>query len=316
MSEQGLPNPGGGLEPVATPALPAPGDVWPQLSRTGLYFMFGVGYLVYCAAALVQRATPLPGWPLDILAGVLMALGIVYAFRLIIRQAQLVIWTPSRFAEGAPERLRAIGCSARLERELAEAVDASFEPIVWRCAGAVYFGELDADGKTIKIKPQKRAKIQTAVTVGSGAPSLGLAGVAVLLISLGAVLVPSRLVSGSWLHAMSTEAMWAVMALTFVLWVFVRPVYVRVAPGVLDVLTYSALGLGNPHANRYDLRKGSVTLDESAGWMCIVDASRSGRSVLFLRPRWLLGPRAAAWVFAAARVSAPTPPLPMDGLTG
>jgi len=93
------------------------------------------------------------------------------------------------------------------------------------------------------------------------------------------------------------------------------PIYLRVSPGVLDILRFGPRVRGRARIERYDLRTASVVIHLRRGRARVTDASRpEAPSVLIALP-WRGGDAVAAALLNAARTPLATPQPPMEALT-
>jgi hypothetical protein len=206
-------------------------------------------------------------------------------------------------------RLRVIGdASARI---LADVDNVAFEPVVMRSVCAVSYGVRKDDG-SLKTR-RRRGALQVRTTLGGG-PAAWVMGVC-CGVSILAVL-------GLHLLAFRKEFTFnyfeviAGLGLGVCVSAFVRPEYVRLAPGVLDVMRFGVLGLGGATVDRYDLRRARLAVEADRGFVRVDDPDKPGRRVLYVNLGRLLGAgdaRGRAFMLAA-RSTHPTPPLPMDSL--
>jgi hypothetical protein len=119
---------------------------------------------------------------------------------------------------------------------------------------------------------------------------------------------------------------------------FLWPVYLRLAPGRLDLFRYGALGRGDPRVTSYDLRRVGVCVNFAQCTIAIEPPREPGvpAPALVLAKKWphfqqhppgsvpdylcvALCPGRTEFcqrLIQAARTDEPTPPLPDDRLLG
>lgn len=210
-------------------------------------------------------------------------------------------------------RLRLIGRESHA-KAIVDALtpNANFEPVIIR----LWYGHARESDKVTKhgqpeffhqggVSPKVWA-ISTFVTVGA-------------------------MVLASWsmgwkLIKLDMWTVWAGMGLVTVIATWIKPSYLRIAPGRLDVMEFGAMGLGKVKCDTYDLRSAKIAINIAIGVARIEDCSEAKQPVLHLRPamivgdstKWLRHAADQAWVaiLNAARTDVPTPPLPDDELLG
>ncbi|MEM9372567.1 MAG: hypothetical protein AAGA55_02905 [Planctomycetota bacterium] len=140
----------------------------------------------------------------------------------------------------------------------------------------------------------------------------------------------------------NTFTIWGVMGLviggTWFLAEHAFPVYIRLAPGQLDVFRYAFLGRGAPCVTTYDLRVTPLCVDFGSATVALEPRREPGTPApeLVLGKRWphhkehpqgavpvyvsaAMSPQRDAFcqcLIQAARTTEPTPPLPHDRLLG
>lgn len=300
-------------EPVAMPDSPLEGDVWPQVGGADFMVSIGAVYLVFGAGGMLGAFVPATRWPLTGVGIVVGAALLVYGVRFALPRFRLRSRRRLPPGDFQDVRLRAIAPSKKLRSAIDTREDVAFEPVLWRSVGGTRFGLRDPQTGLAQGRKQ-----QPRIAESPDPPyrRLDLSDVGVVLFSVAAVVVFTRVGTGAWRNCLRQEAMWGMMALAVVLSAFVRPVYVRIAPGVMDLFSYPPLGLGRPRCERFDLRRARVVVDEATSWLVVIDSDRAAFPVVFLHLRRMIGPPLAAWALTGARTSVPTPPLPLDELSG
>lgn len=148
------------------------------------------------------------------------------------------------------------------------------------------------------------------------------------------------LIRGSLLPLLDSFRLWGYMALILIagfgLAEFLFPVYLRLAPGRLDIFRYGVLGLGRPTVTTFDLRRVGLCVNFGASMAAIEPPREPGTPLppLVLSRKWphfqehalgqtpeylcvALCPGRTEFcqrLIQAARTDEPTPPLPEDRL--
>jgi hypothetical protein len=158
-------------------------------------------------------------------------------------------------------------------------------------------------------------------------------GVVVAIIALGVF-------RGSLLLMLNSVRLWGYMAIVLIvafgLAEFLFPVYLRLAPGRLDIFRYGLLGLGRPAVTTFDLRRAGLCVNFGSSMAAVEPAREPGTPLpaLVLSKKWphfqehpsghipeylcvALCPGRTEFcqrLIQAARTDEPTPPLPDDRL--
>lgn len=210
-------------------------------------------------------------------------------------------------------RLRIVGTEKDAAAVLAEVESQSSEPLVLRSVWGVQIVKQAVPGLPPVVKIGKKTKKLN--TIQPRAPWSRLAIAASIFVGLCLVVGLRWSLFRTW-RGFNMFDGWSAFAFGALLSAFITPVYVRIAPGVVDLFKYRPFGFGRPEMDRYDLRTATIALDLDYGWIRIEDASRRERPVLFLKPALLLGEKhIARAVFAAALTTVATPPMPEDRLS-
>ncbi|HYE61976.1 MAG TPA: hypothetical protein VD997_08255 [Phycisphaerales bacterium] len=285
---------------------------WPPGGFADFVLMFGiVGFPIIFGRFLAGQSTSLFWAGVVIGAGGVIA-GLVLGWRKLRRRMKE---TPYRGALVSTDdaRISLQSPDDAVERAALTMVDDPFEPVVVRTLVDPHFGELEADGKQESLPKHKGIPKVTQHSDRGRA----WADLLCMLVAMAAVMVMQRVATGSWWKSVRTDAIWTAIAMAGVMAAFAKPTYVRISPGVLDVVLYPALGAGRPVIERYDLRTSRVVIDAKKGWIAVFDQARASRKAVYLRTRWAITRESVgAWVVRAARSKQPTPPLPMDDLIG
>jgi hypothetical protein len=295
----------------------SPSDSWPHNPPI---FGFAIGGAVVLGVAVVTRIMRSLGLPKEVALTMLSAAGLVGAIAMVWFFVHLIRRRRRRNARGLragdpSARIRVFGPDSKVGPIADDVENVAFEPIVMRSVHGVEFGRESADG-TLITKPSKRSGLRAKT---SESPDHKVHPSTFWSIALGILIVVGvhfLTVQFSRKDPPNYFEVMAGVALGLCISSFVRPVYVRVAPGVLDVFMFGVLGSGTPRVERYDLRTARVTVDGDRRLVRIEDPTRAGARTVFLHVGRLLGgikPRERA-VLMAARSTHPTPPMPMDAL--
>lgn len=109
---------------------------------------------------------------------------------------------------------------------------------------------------------------------------------------------------------------WAAMSFAALPLAWMWPVYLRIAPGRLDVFKYGFLGRGAPRVKKFDVRVDRVMLDVRSNTIRVVGADEKQSSIINLGMLCPQKVEIARAVIEAAISEHPTPPLPDDALVG
>jgi hypothetical protein len=189
-------------------------------------------------------------------------------------------------------RLRVAGPAARLERlrVLMESEPEEFEPRIFRVGRARRAGFADVAVFTILFAVLFAAFFGAKELLHVAAPYLGHT---IVFLSL---------------------------TLTFLIWSFLWPTYLRFVPGRLDILTYGILGGGRgggrPTVRSFDLRTTPILVILPGNAALFTDPGNAPE-ILDVGPTFDRDPFSfERAILAAARSTTPTPPLPDDELIG
>lgn len=185
-------------------------------------------------------------------------------------------------------RLRVAGPPGRLQRlrEAMERETDEFEPRLFRVA-----------------RPRRPGVADWAVMA------------ALFCVLLGALVLLQRAL-GLDARFLGQAMVFASLILTVMIWAFMWPMYLRFAPGRLDILSYRILGRGRPEVRSIDLRSARI-LVTIPGTAALFVPDEPVRLILDVGPVADSEPLSfERAVLAAARSSAPSPPLPDDELVG
>ncbi len=273
--------------------------------------------LIFAVAAVIGmlKIRVAIAWLLPV-AVVGLVVGLWYLWR---KQAQPFRWSKNGSFSDPSARLRIIGEGARTEPVLAAVVRDSFDPVIVRSLSGVTLASFLPTPEQLAgaatSKPSERFNGWGLETRSS----LALRAEAGLFTAvIAAVIVGIHLrMFGTW-SGISAPHIIGAWGLASVVRALLRPEYIRIAPGVIDVFRYPILGLGTPRFERFNLRAASVAVDLPTGATRIHDPSRGDHPVAYLSLRSMIGRPTviAAALFSAAQSNTDTPPLPTDELLG
>jgi hypothetical protein len=291
-----------------------PSEAWP---RPDPFMVFAVAGLVILAIWVVLASTSMlgirlpPGPMFVVLIGVFALVGLYSIIRAVRRRRSRA--QAERRESDPTSRLRVIGVPAEVEPLTRDLANVTFEPVVMRSVYATSQPSKKKDGTVRTRRRRGRTYLRTCAGPMVSRVTLGIC------MGLGAALaVAAHFVLFDRRFTFNYFEVMAGMGLGVCAAAFVRPVYLRLAPGVLDVFHYGPLGSGTPRVDRYDLRTARVAVHLDHGYVRVEDANDASRPVLFVRLNRLMGagtPRARHFL-QAAYTTHPTPPLPMDALDG
>ncbi len=251
--------------------------------------------------------------------GMLVALGLVVVAIVVAivfltrRNAKQPATTDYPQLTNASFRLRLIGKEAHA-KAIVEALtpDANFEPVIVR----LWYGHARESDK-----PNKNGHPQF----------FHQGGVSPRVWAISGAITVASLVLASWTFGwrfikLDVWTMWAAMGLVTLIATWIKPSYLRIAPGRLDVMEFGPMGFGKVKCDTYDLRTAKIAINLPVGVARIEDCSDAKQPVLHIRPAmivnasstWLAHKADHAWIalLNAARTDVPTPPLPDDELLG
>lgn len=285
-----------------------------------------VGWIVVTKVSSVLAPSVLAGINARRL-GLLIALGgvvvaIVVAIVFFTRRGNKTVSSSLPEITNPAFRLRLIGKEEHA-KAIADALtpDANFEPVIVR----LWYGHARESEK-----PNKHGFPQF-FHQGGVSPQIWTFSA---LLAVGAMVIASW-VSNWRLIKFDVWTMWAGMGLITLIATWIKPSYLRIAPGRLDVMEFGSFGLGTVKCDTYDLRKARIAINLPVGVARIEDVVERGGEqharvekmpTLHIRPAMLsndstkyLSHRAdPVWIalLNAARTDVPTPPLPDDELLG
>jgi hypothetical protein len=253
--------------------------------------------------ALVPRAA-MPRWVFFAFAGLL--LGGAFALAGVVLHRTEAKHKAGRTVPDEGARLRVAGGEAARARALGE--PGAFEPVVLRS----YYG-LEVELKTPAPKGASQPEAETKTIGGEWHWST----IVCFALALGGMLLLYYFREGTVVRFQRDwERVLGAAAVGLTLAALVRPVYVRIAPGVLDVFVYGPLGMGKPRVERYDLRRARVLVDAEADTVRVEVGERATARTIYLHGRLLRGGGPTGpWVLAGAASAAETPALPTDSLS-
>lgn len=294
---------------------PDPQDIWPRDPIAGGFRYLALVWVALILIGAIMRYTratmPVVA---TVGAGVLVFLLAALAF-VIVRAVR----RRRRRASGlrpsnGHARVRLIGASSSTDRIAAATVPGAFEPVILRSLRAVSYAKMK-DGRPVSSARRRRRRHAATHTPRRGVAWLSFA--LSVLASAGTILALQYVAFGSFFPFTAFHVF--AMLIGIVLFdAFLMPVYIRIAPGVLDVLRFPILGAGRAVSERYDLRTARVCVDLDMRYARIDDLTRPSHPVLFLHLPSLLGGHGttAADILRGALTTSPTPPLPDDALLG
>lgn len=289
--------------------------VWPHPGPVGILMYVGAVSTPIMLTMTLGGVNAVLLW-----VGVALSAAVVGgAIVLVLRRLWLRMTKTPRSGPAPPSsaRLKVMAPLDTFVEAVETAPDTAFEPVVFRLQLPAAFGETAPTGEFVEKPGDRGKKRRHAAAQLIRDRSMIVADVLVGVLAVGAVAVLHRLSHGSWHRGGSPTTVWSAVAIMAVLSALVKPSYLRIAPGVLDVFIYGPLGFGPPRVERFDLRRAKVLVDEKAGWIGITDEARTERRVLFLRRRSAFTLESlAVWTLRAARSKHPAPPLPLDALSG
>lgn len=190
--------------------------------------------------------------------------------------------------------------------------DANFEPVIIR----LWFGHARESVEVNKLGHPKffdQGGVSARIWWIAGAITVG-------------GLVLASWTTGWSLIKFDMWTMWAGMGLVTLIATWIKPSYLRIAPGQLDVMEFGPMGVGRVRCSTYDLRRVKIAINLPVGVARIEDCSEARMPTLHIRPAMIVNPSSKwlahgadhVWValLDGARTSVPTPPLPEDELVG
>jgi hypothetical protein len=291
--------------------------LWPTAwGLVGPFAAFAtIGLFVQPVLALLAK-TGFPGWLMWAVAGVLVAGVVIVGARLLRSRGRIPRSGRGsggqKVSSGAVRlgRITLVGSSQDLSRSITLAkVDEAFEPIVlrsWSNHQSFRMGQAE---------PGRHQKIESHS--GDSDPRARKATFAIVVVALIGKVVFFHyrgLTLGGRTAPQFYEYMGAVAAAKLVVG-WLRPKYIRLAPGRVDVMQWSFLGLGKPVCRCFDLKSAELVIMPKARIARIHDAKQEDP---YLTIRWfpdeIDGRHLAASLVQAARSRYPTPPLSTESL--
>lgn len=289
--------------------------IWPAHNVLFVFALIAAIFaLVAIVAWIIMRIPGLPRIPSLIVVAIISAGIGLWQLTKVIAKARKAAKTPP-IPSDTSYRLRIIGPPALTESAIAPFNDDPFEPIILRSYFAVSFVDEKHQLPALKKydKPPKVRYLKTKVDHGQHAAYIHTfcALVALAIVALFHYSLFKNL------KLISAPHIWAIMGLHALIFSLIRPTYIRIAPGALDVLYFPALWFKSHRTDRYNLTTSSIAIDLKSNVIMIHDPSRPDRKTLSITLTALL-PRTnlPRDLLAAARSTHPTPPLPTDALTG
>ncbi|MBS0195777.1 MAG: hypothetical protein JSR77_03375 [Planctomycetes bacterium] len=257
--------------------------------------------------------------PTPIAVGLAVGIGLIaiaFAF-IMIRRSLRRRWARSRdgLVSDASYRLRLVGDGEQTARLVEDLPDAPFEPVVffsW-CGISYTAPGIDRSGKKADGSAAPKNKLVLPDMTNTRRWVTAIIGI----LSGFGFLVFQRLVLHSK-ESFGPLPFFAGFAIAGAISAWITPTYIRIAPGVLDVLRFGYLEKGTPRFERWDLRRGEVLADARGGLVRVWDDAREGSRGLMLKSGQLScrSETLIKSIFRAARSRHETPPLPEDALVG
>lgn len=295
-----------------------PDAIWPGRS---VLFVFAAIAAIFALVALVawfiMRIPGVPRTPAIIAVAVASAAIGFWQLAKVIKKARKNATFPP-VPSDTSYRLRIIGPPPLTQSAIDPFNNDPFEPIILRSYFAVSFFDeskpLPAINK--KSKYNKYIKVRYAKTKMDLGEHAAYIHTLCALAAIAIVALYQYSIVGNF-KFISTPHVFGIMGLHALIFSLIRPTYIRIAPGALDVLYFPALWFKSHRTDRYNLTIASIAIDLKTKMVMIHDPSRPDRKTLAITLNALL-PRTnlPRDLLAAARSTHPTPPLPSDALTG
>jgi len=235
------------------------------------------------------------------------------------------VWAknPDGLTSDPKVRLRVVGNGEEnLALLNAIATDESFEPVIFRSWGAHQFlTEIASSPSPFRQRmgePANRPIVSARSELNSRARMWVFGTAFVLSIGTAIAIKASGFRISAHLFPHYHELLGAA-GLAYVIVGWLRPSYIRISPGRLDVLQWSFLGVGKPTCVRYDLRSAFVVVIPGSRTARIrIPPSPDGKpaNLPMLTFRWISHEAdqrdISATILRAARTRYPTPDLPED----
>ncbi len=257
--------------------------------------------------------------PTPIAVGLAIGIGLIalgFTFVMIRRKLRRR-WARSRdgLVSDTSFRLRLVGDGEHTARLVEDPPDASFEPVVlfsWYGISYVSAG-VDRNGKKADGSAAPKNKLVLSDMTNSRRGVVTIIGI---LAAIGFLVFQRKVLHSK--ESFGPLPFFAGFAIAGAISAWITPTYVRIAPGVLDVLRFGFLEKGMPRFERWDLRRAEILADARSGLVRVWDDSREGSRGLMLKSGQLSCKTETLikQVFRAARTRHQTPPLPEDALVG
>jgi len=278
---------------------------------------------LYLGAKILFRMVGAPPFSAELLAAVALITWLVKRWHAFRNQPEGPAWARARngLASDPKYRLRLVGEGAQinaLATKLEKMGDQYGEPLITRTVMAISLADdrVYSDGSP---RPGMSGAMSDTAKLVKMDLSIGqfvvttLAGVA----ATAGFYFAAKYAVGWFPPMLAFTFLWASSGGMAVL-ALLSPVYIRVAPGSLDILRFGWVPSNIPRFERFDLRTCGVLVDIRVGVIRLWDEERGTRRGVFINAGLSGAGRQQLCnaVLAAARSRVPTPPLPTDALTG
>lgn len=262
----------------------------------------------------VIRVLGFTGTPFEYTIVIFVGYGLWRVLKVIVKGAKNADRTPTIVSDSS-YRLRIIGHPSSTQAATSPFDDEPFEPIILRSYFAITFVD-EPQGLPKITKFGKFLEARSFKTRFDHGQYAAIIHTFCLLSAIAIVAIYHYTLFGDF-YTITLLHPFGIMCLHVLIYSLIRPTYIRISPGALDVIYFPALWLKSHRIDRYNLQTSSIIIDLVNPMVLIHDPSRSDRKTIFITSIGLL-PRTnlPRNLFAAARSTHPTPPLPADALTG